>query len=101
MKFVDYQREKGAFIQRVGHQPDHCVVHPDDVKELLETAGIHARTVQQKIEGKKVTTHAMVDGVPVLPLASQPVGTPLFELRDRLPYEAPPAFMKPRKPRAR
>lgn len=101
MRFSDWQREKGAYIQRTGLQPDHCLIHPADAQELIDTAGVHGRIVEQTINRKKVKTHAMIDGVPVLQRDDQSPGVPVFENRVRMPYEAPPAFMKPKQPRPR
>lgn len=99
MKFVDWQKAKGAYIQTTGYQPDHSVIHPDDAKELIDTAGPNARLVEQVVNGKKVKTHAMIDGVPTLMDESHPKGQVKFENRPRMVYEPPPAYQKPRKVR--
>lgn len=99
MLFSKFRDEKGVFIQKTGHQPDHCLIHPDDAQELINTAEHHGRIVEKKVEGVLIKTHAMIDGVPVLMRDDQTKGQPKFETRERLPYEPPPAYMKPRKPR--
>ena len=101
MRFSDWQFAKGQFIQAGGFQPDHCIIHPDDAQELIDTAEHHARLVERKVGKKSVATHAMIDGVPVLMQDGAQVGQPVFVVRERLPYEAAPAYQKPKAPRRR
>jgi hypothetical protein len=90
MKYVDFQAERGKFIQRRECAPDHCRIHPEDAQQLVDTApGSDVR-----ITG----AFAMVAGVPVIMDATVEKGQALFETRQRMSYEAPPAHQKRRKP---
>lgn len=93
MKFDAFNTAKGKFIQSTGYQPDHCRIHPDDGAELIATAGAAGR----EDKGGKF---AMVAGVPVLLDEAVEKGKAVFEVRERLPYEPPPAWQKP-KPKRR
>lgn len=97
MRYADFQAERGKFIQATGHQPDHCRISEADAGELLQTAGADARLVK---DGDSAG-YAMISGVPVLIDPSVAPGAAVFENRPRMPYEAPPAYQRPRQVRAR
>lgn len=96
MKYADFQAKRGQFVQATGHQPDHCRIAEADAGELLQTAGADARLVKDGGDA----LYAMVSGVPVLIDPSVAPGVAVFENRTRLPYEAAPAYQRPRQPRA-
>jgi hypothetical protein len=95
MDYATFQAKRGQFTQRTGYQPDHCRIAEADAGELLQTAGADARLVK---DGDNAS-YAMVSGVPVLIDATVAKGEAIFETRPRMPYEAAPAYQKPRQPR--